>query len=297
MAEQSGNNTGGTNVLTVLRPDEGDDLVVEIQAGQTLVFDFDLDDVAVSQSGSDILLTFPDGSQVTLVSENGFTDSSFQFSDGLVATESSLFGDNAGQQDGTRNSQDAQQVIEKPDAGQAVTVTVQPGEAVSFGFDIGDAEVLQSDSDIVLLFEDGSQITLQSVLSAAAADAPPLVLLNDGSIVTPDELLSADGGGLESLAQGLSDIAPASGPDGSPTPAPPAPGNDSQLDTGPLRGDPPAAGGNAPHLGCGRSCWPDNHAASGQRRGLRSHGIGNVYGWNGYSHDDGDPAGNGCSGG
>ena len=257
MAEQSGNNAAETVVRIIDRPQEAGDSVVILTPGQAVSFEFDLDEVIVSQSGSDIVLLFPDGGRITLVSESGFGDTQFRFLDGLTATESSLF---SGGVPGQQDPSDGIRVVEKPEAGESVLVTIQPGQSVSFGFDVDSAEVLQSDSDIILLFEDGSQITLQSVLSAAASDAPPLVLLNDGTIVTAEELLASAGGGLDALANDLGDIAPASGPDNGP-PTPTAPDNSSQIDSGPLDGgNPPTdsprpigagAAGNAPGGGGG----------------------------------------------
>jgi hypothetical protein len=243
MAEQSGNATAGQNALVISRPQEGDFDVVEVRPGQEIAFDFDLNDVSVSRSGNDILLQFPDGSQVALVAPDGFGDSLFRFSDGVVADETSIFGGGVATSEQGDTANDSQ-VINKPDPGQSVTVTIEPGQAICFGFDVNEASVQESGENIILRFSDGSQITLQSVLAAAASDAPPLVLLNDGSIVTAEELLLADGGGLDRLAQGLNDVAPASGPDGSSPPAPPAPSNESQLDSAPLGGG--NSGNNTP---------------------------------------------------
>ena len=249
MAERSTTTLDAAGALVISRPKEAGSDTIQVPAGQPISFDFDLDDATVTQSGGDIVLAFADGAEITLVSGaggGGFGGTLFQFSDGIVVTESALVSSpgSAGEASGTGQAQDAQtssQAVDKPDAGESVEVTVQAGQPISFAFDVETAEVIRNDNDIVILFADGGQITLVSVLAGVAAEAPPLVLLNDGSLVTPQEILDLSGGG-DALASGLSDVAPASGspaaPDVSPLPTPPPEVDGPEIDTTPLAGPP-----------------------------------------------------------
>ena len=113
-----------------------------------------------------------------------------------------------------------------------MVVSIQTGQPVSLGFDQDSVEVLQNDTDIVILFADGGQITLQSILADTDLDLPPLVLLNDGRLLTAQEFLDLRGGN-EALAEALSDIAPEAGAEIVPLQTN---SNEGEIDTTPLSG-------------------------------------------------------------
>ena len=168
MAERSTTTLDPAGTLVISRPEEAGSETIEVSAGQPISFDFDLGDATVTQSGGDIVLTFADGVKITLVSgagAGGFGGTLFEFSDGIVVTESALVSSPAAASSAgeTREADTGSQVVDKPDAGETVEVTVQAGQPISFAFDIETAEVIQNDNDVVILFEDGAQITLVSV--------------------------------------------------------------------------------------------------------------------------------------
>ena len=53
--------------------------------------------------------------------------------------------------------------IDKPMAGESLTVAVQLGESYVLNFDLSLAQVLQQGGDVVILFADGSQIVLEGL--------------------------------------------------------------------------------------------------------------------------------------
>ncbi|NIR42202.1 MAG: hypothetical protein GWN07_40950, partial [Actinobacteria bacterium] len=69
--------------------------------------------------------------------------------------------------------------VARPAPGESVAMSVQPGQPLRLQFDLDDVQVVQTENDIVLAFDDGAQITLTSMVPAAFSEAPPVLLLPD----------------------------------------------------------------------------------------------------------------------
>jgi T1SS-143 domain-containing protein len=160
-------------------------------------------------------------------------------------------------QDGVMTS-----MISKPEAGQTLEVTVQPGQKYYFDFAEGDVSAFNQESgDLQLTFADGSFVILRGFGIASNAEIPALVAFNDaeGAIGETQGDSTAGAPSSENLdapqsevreasaaeAQQVASVEPAAGNSGAPTAAQalqaaaiaPAAGGDA--------GGAPSAGGNS----------------------------------------------------
>jgi T1SS-143 domain-containing protein len=160
-------------------------------------------------------------------------------------------------QDGVMTS-----MISKPEAGQTLEVTVQPGQKYYFDFAEGDVSAFNQESgDLQLTFADGSFVILRGFGIASNAEIPALVAFNDaeGAIGETQGDSMAGAPSSENLdapqsevreasaaeAQQVASVEPAAGNSGAPTAAQalqaaaiaPAAGGDA--------GGAPSAGGNS----------------------------------------------------
>ena len=81
------------------------------------------------------------------------------------------------------------QTVDKPAAGEEITIQVSPGQPIAVTFDLSTVEIVQSENDISVLFPDASVIRFVSLIPAAFSSAPPLLLMPDGSIISSIELI------------------------------------------------------------------------------------------------------------
>ncbi len=82
------------------------------------------------------------------------------------------------------------QAVQQPNAGQVITVVVEPGQTVQFAFDLTDVTVDRDGDDLVLLLENGGKIVLDGFAATSESDNPPQIVSSDGSIYAGDVLVA-----------------------------------------------------------------------------------------------------------
>jgi hypothetical protein len=85
-----------------------------------------------------------------------------------------------------------QDMIARPAAGERTTVYAQPGEKVSFGFDLRTAKIDVLGSDLIITTADGGQVILSNMAVLLFSENPPELLV-DGKLINPDDILSSLG--------------------------------------------------------------------------------------------------------
>jgi|GEM_PF-5021303 len=78
-----------------------------------------------------------------------------------------------------------------PEAGQTVTVAVEPGDVFVVNFDLGAVTLTGSESDLFFRFPNGGILDLDGFVTAGESDAPPELIFPDGQVISADLLLSA----------------------------------------------------------------------------------------------------------
>ncbi|RED49179.1 cadherin-like domain-containing protein [Aestuariispira insulae] len=95
--------------------------------------------------------------------------------------------------------------VDRPEAGAQDRYLIAPGQPLKLGFNLEEAEITQTENDIILQFADGSRIIFSSMIDAAFSDQPPVLLLPDGNLMTADQLLE-DFGIIDALAEVLEGV-------------------------------------------------------------------------------------------
>ena len=78
-----------------------------------------------------------------------------------------------------------------PEAGQTVTVAVEPGDVFVVNFDLGAVTLSGTESDLFFRFPNGGVLELDGFVTAGESDAPPELIFPDGQVVSAGLLLSA----------------------------------------------------------------------------------------------------------
>ncbi|ACV67860.1 beta strand repeat-containing protein [Desulfohalobium retbaense] len=90
-----------------------------------------------------------------------------------------------------QTSQQTQQPIPVPEAGETRVVQVAPGDVIQLGADVTEAELIQQGGSVLLRFSDGGDLLLEDFINQTDAGEPPTLILADGSEVTADQIIAA----------------------------------------------------------------------------------------------------------
>ena len=101
-------------------------------------------------------------------------------------------------------------LIEKPAPGEEDTYLIESGQPLKLAFLLEDVDILQTDDDIILSFEDGSIVTLTAMVEAAFSDEPPILLMPGGNLISAEQLLN-QAGDIDAIADTLDDLDTAAG--------------------------------------------------------------------------------------
>ena len=83
--------------------------------------------------------------------------------------------------------------VDRPEAGETVTVAVAPGQRIILGFNTVDAEFAIAGDDFVLLLDDGGLVVFQGLISAAQDAQVPMIQiagLNIGADIIIEQALA-----------------------------------------------------------------------------------------------------------
>ena len=195
----------------------GERLVLQVEPGVALRTDFDMAGSTVVTDGAVITITLPSGAVIEL---QGPDATGFELDPPLLLQPESVFQEAVQRlqldpdlQDGAEltSAQDGTALeVPKPAPGETNEYVVQPGQEVVLGFSLDQVEILQADADVVLLFEDGSQVTFSTLVGVALGDNPPNFVEPQGGIISASELIE-QAGDISSLADTLANIDPAAG--------------------------------------------------------------------------------------
>jgi len=203
--------------LVLPAPSAGERLQIQIEPGRALRAEFDIAGSEIEMDRGLITITLPNGAVIELQAAGGAAfdedpplllqpDAVVQ--EALQRADLSVDGDAQAEltsaQDGTALE------VPKPAPGETAEYVVQPGQDVYLGFSLDQVEILQTDADIVLLFEDGSQVTFSTLVGVALGENPPNFVEPQGRFISASELVE-QAGDISSLAETLANIDPAAG--------------------------------------------------------------------------------------
>ncbi len=195
----------------------GERLQVRVEPGRALRAEFDIVGATVEKDGATITITLPSGAVIELLGPDA---DSFDVDPPLLLQPDEIVQEalqrtdlNIEDRDGVEftSAQDGTALeVPKPAPGETNEYVVQPGQDVLLGFSLDQVEILQTESDIVLLFDDGSQVTFSTLVGVALGDNPPNFIEPQGGIISASELIE-QAGDISALADTLGNIDTAAG--------------------------------------------------------------------------------------
>ena len=213
----SESHTLAESAIVLPAPTPGDVVRFTLDPDQAVRPEFDITAATVRYDGVAVRITLPDGGVVELLPS---FPGAFEVAPPLLlqpdsvvrqaATDLglSLDGDAAPELTSTQDGTALE--IPKPLEGETDEYVIAPGQNVQLGFSLDDVEILQAEADIVLLFQDGAQVTLSTLVGIALGDNPPSFTEPQGSVISASELID-DAGDITSLADTLGNIETAAG--------------------------------------------------------------------------------------
>lgn len=209
--------------LTVAAPEAGGTVAVNVEPGQVLQFDFDLDSALVRSTDGEIAIALPTGATVRLVppTPGAYVDDPPLLLQPVARLEP--YTADVFEGDASRDSGDVYEMasgleetrsdaleVPRPDPGQSVGLSVLPGQPLALAFELDEAEIVQTETDIVFTFADGAQVTLSSLVPTALSALPPLLRFPSGSEMSSVELLNL-AVDINAVAETLSGLETAAG--------------------------------------------------------------------------------------
>jgi T1SS-143 domain-containing protein len=213
----SENHERAGSALDVAGVAPGETVRIDVDPGQALRPDFDIAGATITRDGNIITIRLPNGGTIELAGPSAeafdqdpplLLQSEPVFEELKARFEAAGDGDEpvelTSAQDGTALE------VPRPLPGETDEYQIQPGQTVILGFNLDEVEVLQTETDIVLIFGDGSQITLSALVGMALGENPPNFIEPGGSLISSTELLEL-AGDMTALAETLDGIETAAG--------------------------------------------------------------------------------------